>query len=196
VSIEDGSRQLIGRAEADLCFPDDEHMNAQHAALTWRDAGLWLEDLKSENGVFVRIRSSVPMLTGDRFLAGEQLFEFETSFSRTADSDPQATRFNGTPSPGWNFRVIQIMDSGVPGTAWPVFSNSFCVGRNAGDARFPRDRYMSRDHCRVQRTDVGFELDDLGSRNGTYHRIKSPHRLQNGDYVLIGSRLLRVTCSS
>ena len=40
--------------------------------------------------------------------------------------------------------------------------------------------------------DGSFQLNDLGSRNGTYVRIRGERELAHGDYLFIGQQLLRV----
>ncbi len=62
------------------------------------------------------------------------------------------------------------------------------VGRDAGCAITIQDPHSSRHHCRVQPTESGFELVDLGSSNGTLHNGARVERvpLLPGDRIQIG----------
>jgi pSer/pThr/pTyr-binding forkhead associated (FHA) protein len=65
------------------------------------------------------------------------------------------------------------------------------VGRSDGDIRLPEDVYLSPVHAQFSLRDGHLWVRDLGSRNGTWVFIDAPHRLTDGDVVLIGSQLLR-----
>ena len=58
---------------------------------------------------------------------------------------------------------------------------------------FPNDPFISGRHAAVTGIDGGrFQLADLGSRNGTFLRVRSDAPLYHGDYVFLGQQLLRV----
>ena len=65
------------------------------------------------------------------------------------------------------------------------------VGRNDGDIRFGEDVFLSPLHAMLTWRDGKLYVRDLGSRNGTWIFIDGPHRLQDGDVILVGSQLLR-----
>jgi pSer/pThr/pTyr-binding forkhead associated (FHA) protein len=65
------------------------------------------------------------------------------------------------------------------------------VGRNDGDIQLPDDVYLSPVHAQFAQRDGALWVRDLGSRNGTWVFIDGPHRLTDGDVILIGSQLLR-----
>jgi len=194
----DGQRKTLGKANADINFFDEAYLSDEHAALDWKSGVLWLTDLNTKNGVYVRIRTSMELQDEDTFLAGEQMFAFERNDGKASNRKPTAssTQYNGTPLPAWTFRIRQIFTGGIVGAAWPVFSNKFVIGREGGDAVFHDDRFMSRAHCAVIKKGDQFHLSDQKSRNGTYLRIRDAHRVQNGDYLRLGDRLLRVTYQS
>ncbi len=69
------------------------------------------------------------------------------------------------------------------------------VGRSSRAELTIADRSMSREHARIHRTERGWEIEDLGSRNGTYvsgTRISEPTVLRPGDTIALGSSLLTV----
>lgn len=65
------------------------------------------------------------------------------------------------------------------------------LGRNDGDIRFGEDVFLSPLHAQISHRDGKLFLRDLGSRNGTWVFIDAPHRLMDGDVMLVGSQLLR-----
>lgn len=67
------------------------------------------------------------------------------------------------------------------------------IGRDPASDIFLNDITVSRRHARIDRTDSGFVLGDVGSLNGTYvngERIET-HHLSAGDEVQIGKFRLR-----
>lgn len=71
----------VGRNDSnDLCLRNDTFVSRNHANLTWRDGGWWLEDKDSTNGTFLenekdffmdeRVRGSVPIDPGQLFRVG------------------------------------------------------------------------------------------------------------------------------
>ena len=69
--------QSIGRETGEICFPDDPFISPKHARLTLENGQLTVEDLDSENGVFIRIKGPVSLKVGEEFLAGEELLVLE-----------------------------------------------------------------------------------------------------------------------
>jgi pSer/pThr/pTyr-binding forkhead associated (FHA) protein len=57
---------------------------------------------------------------------------------------------------------------------------------------FEQDRHVSPQHARVFWKGGAPVLEDLGSKNGTYLNTSDEERLKHGDYVQVGSELLRV----
>lgn len=64
------------------------------------------------------------------------------------------------------------------------------IGREGADIEFKDDPFMSPLHVKVTASDGKFVLRDLGSRNGTWVFLTQPHRLADGDLILIGSQVL------
>jgi class 3 adenylate cyclase len=71
-----------------------------------------------------------------------------------------------------------------------VGTNCWTIGRSDDNQFVLRDRWISRNHAMMQRTEAGeFYLIDLGSRNGTFvngRRVTIPVTLQNGDRITFG----------
>jgi len=65
------------------------------------------------------------------------------------------------------------------------------IGRQDGDIRFPDDPFLSPLHARISWERDRLLVRDLGSRNGTWVFLEAPHRLVDGDLLLIGSQVIR-----
>jgi pSer/pThr/pTyr-binding forkhead associated (FHA) protein len=87
---------------------------------------------------------------------------------------------------------MQLLDGGGSGEVFLLRRGDNAIGREAGQVCFPSDRYVSARHARVDISETGMVLTDLGSSNGTFVRIPGPEQVVSGDQVLIGMRLLRI----
>ena len=65
------------------------------------------------------------------------------------------------------------------------------LGREKGDIIFPDDEFMSRRHAQLSLPQRRGQLEDLGSSNGTFLRLRGPHGLAPGDLIRLGDELLR-----
>ncbi|WP_300345673.1 FHA domain-containing protein [Nesterenkonia sp.] len=74
------------------------------------------------------------------------------------------------------------------GARFLVDQDETTVGRHPEADIFLDDVTVSRRHVKLHRTKTGFELEDLGSLNGTYvnHDRVDRHALRAGDEVQIG----------
>jgi pSer/pThr/pTyr-binding forkhead associated (FHA) protein len=64
----------LGRTAADLVFKNDPYMSATHARIVAQPGRFILQDLKSTNGIYRRIRGEAELRDGDEFFLGEQRF--------------------------------------------------------------------------------------------------------------------------
>jgi pSer/pThr/pTyr-binding forkhead associated (FHA) protein len=185
-------QHIVGR-EGQLIFPDDPFVSPKHANFFYREGSLVVRDEGSLNGVYIRIRGTVPIDPGNTFLAGEQLFRLEKLDPVTDDGpDADGTNFYASPRRDSAFRLCQVFRGNAIGMTVHATGSSMTVGRDGADLNFPEDLFMSAEHCRIDHNDGKFTLTDLDSRNGTYVRITGERKLEHGDYVFIGRKLLRV----
>jgi len=67
----------LGRTNANLVFKDDHYMSGTHARIVAQPGRFILQDLRSRNGVFRRVRNEIELEDGDEFFLGEHLFRVE-----------------------------------------------------------------------------------------------------------------------
>ena len=81
------------------------------------------------------------------------------------------------------------------GTFFPVNQGDSLLGRSPECLIVLASERVSREHAVVRRIHCGLEIEDLGSRNGTWvngTRIRRPTVLQQGDEVQLGEDVLEV----
>ena len=189
-----GEEHQAGRADVPLLFAEDPYMSPVHANFFYRNKHLVVRDESSINGVFIRIRGSVPIELGDRFLIGEQVIEVQATLEpgEPMKASADGTYFYASPRPPSHFRLIQLLRGGDTGLAFQALADVVSLGREGNDINFPDDPFISGHHAQVSYVDGRLSLTDLGSKNGTFLRLNRESVLQHGDYVFMGQQLLRV----
>jgi len=71
------SETTIGRVNGDLVFKDDLYMSGTHARIVAQPGRFLLQDLRSRNGIYRKLRGEAELTDGDEFFLGEQLFHVE-----------------------------------------------------------------------------------------------------------------------
>ena len=85
----------------------------------------------------------------------------------------------------------QLTIAGTARDVWHLTRPELVLGREEGDVTFPDDEFMSRRHAAVKRIGNKARLEDLGSSNGTFVRVRADCELKAGDLLRIGDQLLR-----
>jgi pSer/pThr/pTyr-binding forkhead associated (FHA) protein len=188
-----GDQIDIGRTEGDLLF-EDPHLAPRHARIVASLTGRVLTPLETRNGVYVRLRGPVDLQDGDYLLMGKQVLRFETVTEPERNVRPALEHgvvVFGTPvRPPWA-RLKQITPAGVGRDVFHLTRPDMVLGREIGDIIFSEDEFMSRRHAQVSYRNGRGHLEDLGSSNGTFLRLRGPHGLSSGDLIRLGDELLR-----
>ena len=171
-------------------FDTDFYLNPRHCAFTVAAEGVRVDDLSPINGVYRKIEGSIELQHGDTFRVGQELLYYEDL--PEPEVLPDGTERMGSPNPGYWGRVSVLVETGRACEAMPVIGGEFTVGRERGDLTFPTDGYVSSSHCRIVGDDSGVYLEDRGSSNGTYLRVRSGTVVPFGSLVLIGQQLFHV----
>jgi len=69
---------FLGRERGDILFPKDGFVSGSHAVLSDRNGRVFLKDLGSSNGTFLRVPQESPLRNGDLFLLGRNLLRVHT----------------------------------------------------------------------------------------------------------------------
>ncbi|NUP08283.1 MAG: FHA domain-containing protein [Polyangiaceae bacterium] len=64
----------LGRERGDVLFPEDGYVSGLHCRISSGNGKLYLTDLGSSNGSFVRLQKDTALNSGDVLLMGQQLF--------------------------------------------------------------------------------------------------------------------------
>jgi len=186
--LHDGEN-LIGRGQGGL-FDSDAYLSPRHAELILAGNGLAVRDLRSLNGVFVKLAAEESLQSGDIFRIGQELLRFDVIQPPAPLED--GTEVMGTPNPGFWGRLSVVVGRDVDGSAFPIFGDAIVLGRERGDVVFPEDGYVSGTHARISLRDGHVYLADLGSSNGTFFRIRGERPITSGAFLLMGQQLFRV----
>lgn len=87
--------------------------------------------------------------------------------------------------------LVQVAEDGTRGAKHQLVGEETTVGRTGADILFKDDVYLSPIHALLIWKNKQLFVRDLGSRNGTWIFLDGPHRLVDGDLILIGSQLIR-----
>jgi pSer/pThr/pTyr-binding forkhead associated (FHA) protein len=188
-----GNQIDIGRTEGDLLF-EDAYLSPRHARIVTAPTGQVLSDLQSKNGIYIRLRAGAELRNGDLILVGRQVLEFELIPDFERDLRPavqhNVVQFGTTSRPSWA-RLRQIGPAGVAHDVFYLSREHVVLGREQGDIVFSDDQFMSRRHAHLSLQGGEVHIEDLGSSNGTFLRLRGDHLLVPGDIMRIGNVLLR-----
>ena len=151
----------------------------QHAAFTVIGGALYVDDVSGGRGVFLRVRKPRRLEQGEMIAVGRQRFRFAVS-EKPADE----RRAVG--------ELVAVRE-GVDGKTFLIRKGETSIGRKDCTMTFHDDRYLSRKHARVQFYGTQCVLEDLKSSNGTYVGIQERQVLDEGDSVLVGEKVFRVS---
>lgn len=189
-----GTNTTIGRSSAEITFSEDPFLSPEHAKFTSQNGRLFVQDVGSANGVFLRIKKPTPLDGGAYLLVGEQLLRLAHRPFGDGSPNVDGTYFYGSPRPAGEFQVVQYLAGGGEGRTVTAEGSSLSLGREGNTMNFPDDRFISGHHARLDASSDGDHviLTDTGSRNGTFIRLTGAQELFHGDYLFVGQQLLRV----
>ncbi len=76
--LKEGENTL-GRESGDITFPTDGFVSGRHAVLQVRQDRLFVKDVGSSNGTFLRLSAPTFLENGDHLLIGRELLRVELS---------------------------------------------------------------------------------------------------------------------
>ena len=84
--------------------------------------------------------------------------------------------------------ILVVQEGQLAGKRWSLNKTEFVIGRGEDCDIVLPDRQVSRHHFRVVRDDDGYNVEDLGSKNGTYINgapVRGSMQLQDGDEIQV-----------
>ena len=187
-----GQEHLAGRGDCPISFPDDPFLSPTHANFLYNDTQLVVRDEKSLNGIFVRITNSTELASGSTVLVGEQVLTVRPAPQPDDAPDDEGTYCSASIQRPASLEVRQNLRGGQIGWVFRPNGEVVSLGREGNDINFPEDPFISGHHAELRLAGGVLSVTDLGSRNGTFVRIKGEQVLRHGDYVFLGQQLLRV----
>lgn len=198
----DQPRFILGRGSADLLL-DDRFVSRWHAQIYIDEReSVILEDMGSENGVFLRIADELALEDGDEIVVGDQHFVFRDDWEEAGapdkaseapkppGEDPPAM---GAPVAGSPVRLLRYFEGGVLADIHPI-GDRLTIGSDGTDIECPEDFELSPSHAEILRDGERFFLRDLQSEFGTFIRIQDSVELVDGDCFVIGRTRIDVEC--
>jgi len=93
--------------------------------------------------------------------------------------------------PGWGTAVLVNRD-GSDGQRYPLAGEYLVVGRAGADIAFEDDRFLARQHARIERGGNGaVKIQPLDTLNGVFRKADAPVELVDGMTILVGREVLR-----
>ena len=189
---------MIGR-EGDIRVSNDDFMSPIRAQVGQDDAGLWIEDASSLNGVWIRARNGCRLNNGTNMMMGQQIFRFEQSVrdGREPSIDKQGTRRMGSPRSLSGYRLVQLGIDGIPIAQFEIPRDGCKIGRSLADFVVGDDDHLSITHAVILPVgESAFEVRDLSTGNGCWLKLDGRRTLTRGDVVLTGRSVWQVRHSS
>jgi pSer/pThr/pTyr-binding forkhead associated (FHA) protein/thioredoxin reductase/ferredoxin len=166
----------IGRKFCDIVFPEDTALSERHASVSHGAEGYMLRDDGSETGVFLKAAEGRPLdvASGDIVRLGKQFLLFMTDDS-------------GRPS------FIHYDQSGKETGRHDLEEKTIVVGREAPDITLDaKDMTLSRRHMSIAVKAGRVVIKDLKSVNGTFLKVRSARRLDDGDEFRVGRQTFKL----
>jgi len=89
-------------------------------------------------------------------------------------------------------RLSAVRHDGLPGAVYAIEKAETVCGRVEGEIRIAEDATISPRHARFTLRAGVVSVEDLGSVNGTFVRIRNPRRIAVGEEFRVGRQLLRI----
>lgn len=99
--------------------------------------------------------------------------------------------FGALQAPG-RAKLILIKGEGLEGLSYHLNAAEHIAGREEGAVLFPDDEYLDGVHATFFYRENQLYLEDNGSQNGTFLRIREPATVVDGGEIMVGEQRLRV----
>ncbi|MBI5548487.1 MAG: FHA domain-containing protein, partial [Deltaproteobacteria bacterium] len=149
--------EIVAGTSAELLFMDDPFVARQQARLRFEGGALMVEDIGGGSGVFSRVRAERQLAVGQEMRCGRQRLIYEV----LAPLPPGAPRTWGSSDEGCRGRLVQLLEGGLRGNAFPLHDGENMLGREVGDISFPGDGFVSGRHAVLTLRPEGLTVRDV-----------------------------------
>jgi thioredoxin reductase/pSer/pThr/pTyr-binding forkhead associated (FHA) protein/ferredoxin len=166
----------IGQKFCDIVFPDDQLLSERHASVSHSPDGFLLRDDGSATGVFLKATEGRPLevQAGDIVRLGRQFLLFGVEGDRPV--------------------FIHYDQQGKQVSKHELPEKTIVLGREAPDVTLdPKDMTLSRRHMSIAVKAGKVLMKDLKSVNGTFLKVKSTVRLEDGDEFRVGRQAFKLS---
>ncbi len=166
----------IGQKFCDIVFPDDQLLSERHASVSHSAEGYLLRDDGSATGVFLKATEGRPLgvESGDIVRLGRQFLVFGME-----DNRPM---------------FIHYDQQGIQVSKHSLYEKTIVLGREAPDVTLdPKDMTLSRRHVSIAVKAGKIFIKDLKSVNGTFLKVKSSIKLEDGDGFRVGKQSFKLS---
>jgi pSer/pThr/pTyr-binding forkhead associated (FHA) protein len=155
----------VGRVEGQVVVSEDPYLSPRHVRIAHANGKVFLRDLGSTNGVYLRLavgrdmnggrgpEVSIPLQDQDLILVGQQVLRFdvlregETGLGAASE---HGTLLFGSPAAPRYARLSQRTVEGVTRDVYYLRKMETVLGRESGDVVFTEDPFLSRRHAAIR----------------------------------------------
>lgn len=188
---------LVAGQKGQIVIADDPLVVPEHARFTQLGDGVYVEDLSSLPGVYLWLREPHRLKDGDVVQVGRECLRFVSPVQSShgapqVSPDRTAVLVAGPTNSEPKAALVRLDSNDKEVARYDLCDQETSFGRSEGTYTFPDDPYLSTTHARIRFDQGQYILEDLGSTNGTFTRIRKRVLARDGDTLMIGRQLLRV----
>jgi hypothetical protein len=172
-TLRPGDSLDVGRDPVEP-WGDDEHLEENHARITPAAGGVIVDDYDGTGPVFRQVSERTRIRPGDQLRVGQSLIQYEHG---------EGNGFG---------RLLVFTGGEQPPRVHALGGGGATVGREDGDITFLHDTYVSGEHCRFVCEGSHVYVEDTGSSNGTYVRVRQGEPVELGALLLLGHTQFRI----
>jgi class 3 adenylate cyclase len=185
---------LLGRLEGDLVFNHDLKLQPLHARLSISSGQMFVETIRGSS-VFLSLVGPYRLEDGDVIKMGEHMFAFHAHVNEIENAAATGTKIRDL------VRMLrkspaEFVSLDADKKCYPIAEEQVTWGRTKATYMFADDPHMSRSHARVYYRGEDFILEDMGSRNGTFLKVREKAPVPAGAILSLGGQLFRVNRSA
>ncbi len=174
---------------------EDPFLAPRHLRL-WREGEvLYAIPLDRINGTFIRLTEQTKLESKATLLLGRELLLYETLPAEEVEIEQaiqHGVHIFGSPvRDAWG-RLDQVLPNGCVRDIRHLIGVEVIIGREEGDVVFADDEFLSRRHASLHWRDGACFMQDLGSSNGSFLRIRKRTQLTSGTQLRFGDQMVRI----